>query len=196
MHGFFGSLAHLDKLKVHMDTRAIVEEAGEPVQGVLLTHLHMDHVMGMRDVPAAVPVYVGPGDASERSLMNLFQKGIYDDALAGKAALREMRFAPDPDGVFDGVLDVFGDGTLWAIWVPGHTPGSVAYLARTPNGPVLLTGDACHSAWGWTHGVEPGTFSDDRAKSADSLARLERFVARHPKTDVRLGHQYLPHEGR
>jgi len=90
------------------------------------------------------------------------------------------------------VLDVFGDGTVWALAVPGHTPGSTAYLARTPTGPVLLVGDACHTAWGWENGVEPGKFSADLPKSADSLARLKRLVARHPEIDVRLGHQALP----
>jgi N-acyl homoserine lactone hydrolase len=193
IHGLFGSVAHLDKLRVRMDTRTLLARAGEPVQGVLLTHLHLDHVMGLRDIPASAPVYVGAGDARERSLMNALQGGMYDDALAGKGPVRELRFAPDPDGAFAGVLDVFGDGSLWAIWVPGHTPGSVAYLARTPRGPVLLTGDACHTAWGWEHGVEPGSFSDDRRQSADSLARLERLVARHPGIDVRLGHQPLAH---
>jgi glyoxylase-like metal-dependent hydrolase (beta-lactamase superfamily II) len=191
VHGLFASLAHVEKLKVHTDTAVILANLGQSVQGVLLTHLHMDHVLGMRDVPASAPVYVGAGDAEEHSLMNAFQKGVYDDALEGKGPLREIRFAPDPDGEFEGVLDLFGDGTLWAIAVPGHTPGSIAYLARTPNGPVLLTGDASHTAWGWEHGVEPGTFSDDAAKSAQSLARLERFVARHPAIDVRLGHQAL-----
>jgi glyoxylase-like metal-dependent hydrolase (beta-lactamase superfamily II) len=93
------------------------------------------------------------------------------------------------------VLDVFGDGSFWAISAPGHTPGSIAFLARTPHGPVLLTGDVCHTAWGWQHGVEPGTFSDDLAGSADSLARLERFVRRHPSIEVRLGHQQLPRSG-
>jgi len=33
----------------------------------------------------------------------------------------------DPSGLFAGVLDVFGDGSFWALWVPGHTPGSTAY---------------------------------------------------------------------
>ncbi len=190
--GLLGRLVHLDELRVRVDTAAIAARQAQPVQGVFLTHLHLDHVLGMRDLPASTPVYVGAGDADVSSFMNLFQKGIYDAALEGEGALREIRFSPDPDGAFDGVLDVFGDGSLWAIWVPGHTPGSIAYLARTPNGPVLMTGDACHTAWGWEHGVAPGTFSDDRAKGADSLARLERLVARHPKIDVRLGHQELP----
>jgi N-acyl homoserine lactone hydrolase len=193
VHGFFGSLAHVDKLKVHEDTQAIIAGAGEPVQGVLLTHLHLDHIMGMRDVPALVPVYIGAGDAEDRSFMNLFQKSVYNASLEGKGPLREIRFSPDPDGAFEGILDVFGDGSFWAISVPGHTPGSIAYLARTPGGPVLLTGDTCHTSWGWKHNVEPGTFSEDQAKNADSLARLERLVARHPNIDVRLGHQRLEH---
>jgi glyoxylase-like metal-dependent hydrolase (beta-lactamase superfamily II) len=192
IHGILGSMAHLDALTVRQDMTAVLAARPGPVQGVFLTHLHLDHVLGLRDVPANVPVYVGAGDPEESSFMNLFEKPVYDAALAGKGPLHEIRFAPDPDGVFEGVSDVFGDGSLWAIWVPGHTPGSIAFLARTPKGPVLLTGDACHSAWGWEHGVGSGTFSVDVARSADSLARLERFAARHPGIDVRLGHQELP----
>jgi hypothetical protein len=56
---------------------------------------------------------------------------------------------------------------------------------------VLLTGDACHTAWGWEHGVEPGTFSDDQQESAVSLDRLRQLAAKHPTMQVRLGHQAL-----
>ncbi|MDF2696775.1 MAG: Beta-lactamase-like protein, partial [Labilithrix sp.] len=73
--------------------------------------------------------------------------------------------------------------------VPGHTPGSTAYLARTSSGPILFTGDACHTTWGWDHGVEPGSFSSDKARSAASLERLRRFVKKHPSIEVRVGHQ-------
>jgi N-acyl homoserine lactone hydrolase len=87
------------------------------------------------------------------------------------------------------VVDVFGDQTVWALLVPGHTDGSTAYLVRTPHGPVLLTGDACHTTWGWDHGVEPGSFSSDQKRSRVSLDRLRALVARHPSIEVRVGHQ-------
>ena len=190
VHGLVGSLAHVDKLKVHEDTAALLAREHLALSGVFLTHLHLDHILGLRDVPASTPVYVGAGDASETSFMNLFVRGIYNDALEGKDVLQEVQFTPDADRSFDGVKDVFGDGSLWALWVPGHTAGSIAFVARTPNGPVLLTGDACHTAWGWDHGVEPGTFSENQPQSAVSLAHLKSLVARHPKIDVRLGHQY------
>lgn len=123
--------------------------------------------------------------------MNVLVGPSIDAELTGKAPLRELRASTDPSGAFAGVLDVFGDRTVFALSVPGHTEGSTAYLVRTPKGPVLLVGDACHTRWGWQNGVEPGSFSEDRGASADSLARLERFVAKHPNVEVRLGHQLM-----
>jgi N-acyl homoserine lactone hydrolase len=191
IHGMTSKMAHLEKMTTHTLTGDWIARQSQPIRGVFLTHLHLDHVLGLRDVPSSAAVYVGPGDANEHKFENLFVAGIYDDALDGKGALRQWEFRPDPSGLFAGVLDVFGDGTFWALSVPGHTPGSTAYVARTPSGPVLLTGDACHTVWGWEHGVEPGSFSTDKKKSVDSLAALEQLAARHPAIDVRLGHQDL-----
>jgi len=78
---------------------------------------------------------------------------------------------------------------VWAIWVPGHTPGSTAYLVRTARGPVLLTGDASHTRWGWENDVEPGTYSYDREQAAVSFQKLRAFAAAHPNIEVRVGHQ-------
>jgi glyoxylase-like metal-dependent hydrolase (beta-lactamase superfamily II) len=86
-------------------------------------------------------------------------------------------------------LDVFGDGSVWALWVPGHTPGSVAYVVRTTHGPVLLTGDASHTRWGWEHNVEPGSFSGNMPKSVESFTRLKALAEKVPGIDVHLGHQ-------
>ncbi|MFO0723161.1 MAG: MBL fold metallo-hydrolase [Myxococcota bacterium] len=166
----------------------IAQHPGQ-TKGVLLTHLHLDHVMGLRDVPREVPVYAGPGETEATNFMNVFVQSVIDESLEGRSALSTWQFGPDPDGRFDGVLDVFGDGSLWAIWVPGHTPGSTAYLARTPNGPVLFTGDACHTTWGWDHHVEPGSFSGDLKASKRSLEKLLSLGAEHPRLEVRLGHQ-------
>ena len=195
MHGLVARFMHVERMKIRDDTAGWLARAGEKPAGVFLTHLHLDHVSGMRDVPAGVPVWVGAGETREVAFQHLFVAGVVDDALEGKGALREWRFERDPDGVFAGVLDVFGDGTVWAIATPGHTPGSTAFLVRTPKGPVLLTGDTCHTAWGWEHGVEPGWFTSDRPMNQRSLTALRRLVARHPDIDVRLGHQALPAKG-
>lgn len=164
----------------------------EALRGVFLTHAHLDHVGGMPDLPKDVPFYTGPNELGDRAFLNMFVQGSTDRALAGLGTGGEWRFRPDADGYFDGVVDVFGDRSLFAIWVPGHSVGSTAYLVRTPRGPVLLVGDACHTRFGWEQGVEPGSFSSDRQRSVGSLARLRKLVAVHPNIDVRLGHQALP----
>jgi len=189
VRGLFAKLAKVDTVQVNVDLRTWLSKQPEPLSGVFLTHLHLDHILGMRDVPHGTPVFSGPGETRAHAALNLFTRPITDRAFEGQSTIAEWQFRPDPQRRFRGVLDVFGDGSLWALHVPGHTVGSTAYLARTPKGPVLFVGDACHTSWGWDHRVEPGTFSSDVPESAESLAELEALVKRHPSIDVRLGHQ-------
>jgi glyoxylase-like metal-dependent hydrolase (beta-lactamase superfamily II) len=187
--GFASKAMHAEEIHVKTDLAGWVARQPAPPAGVLLTHLHLDHVLGLPDLPATTQLYAGPGETAGRATLNLVTAPIVDRDLAGKGPLQEWAFRPDSDGRFAGVLDVFGDATLFAVWVPGHTPGSTAYVARTPSGPVLFTGDACHTRWGWEHKVAPGSYSADRKAGAVSLQRLEELVQRHPKISVRLGHQ-------
>ncbi|MCK6547355.1 MBL fold metallo-hydrolase [Myxococcota bacterium] len=189
--GLVASVMRVDEMKIHVPLGDWLDAHG-PIAGVLLTHLHLDHVAGMPDVPKGTPIYAGPGEASASAFLNMFVQGPTDAAFEGHAPIAEWRFDADADGRFAGVIDVFGDGSLWAILSPGHTAGSTAYVARTTGGPVLLAGDTCHTAWGWTNGVEPGAFSADVERSRTSLGALLTLAAEHPAIDVRLGHQHLP----
>jgi glyoxylase-like metal-dependent hydrolase (beta-lactamase superfamily II) len=191
VRGFMAKAAKVDTIEVKLDLKTWLAQQPEPLAGVFLTHLHLDHILGMPDVPRGTPVFTGPGEARSSGVLNLFTRPITDRAFEGHATFAEWQFQPDPEQRFAGVLDVFGDASLWALHVPGHTPGSTAFLARTPQGPVLIAGDACHTSWGWQHGVEPGTFSKDAEESAESFKTLQELVKRHPNIDVRLGHQ--PH---
>ncbi|HIM00072.1 MAG TPA: MBL fold metallo-hydrolase [Myxococcales bacterium] len=180
-----------DQVDVQITTAEWLAAQPEPLAGVFITHLHMDHVMGLPDVPTGTPVYAGPGETEASQVLNAFTRGTIDRMLSTTSALNEWPFAEDPASRFAGVLDIFGDGSVWAIHVPGHTPGSTAFVVRTPQGPHLLVGDATHTRWGWENGVEPGSFSHNPPQSAVSLKTLLDLSAQVPEMKVHPGHQSL-----
>ncbi len=165
----------------------IIARQPAPLAGVLITHMHPDHVMGLPDVPPGVPIHVGAGEQSTKALENVALRGTYGRLLEGHAPLTVFNHAPAPAPI-EAATDLIGDGSLWALHTPGHTPGSTAYLALTTDGPTLFTGDTCHTWWGWEHDVEPGTFTLDHAQNAVSLAAL-RTLARTYDLRVFVGHE-------
>lgn len=181
---------HIEKIQVRKSTAEILQGIDGKLSGVFFTHLHLDHISGMPDIANDVPLYVGATESTETSFKNMFVRGASDQLLKDKQPLQEWYFNPDPQNKFDGIIDVFADGSVFAISVPGHTPGSTAFLIRTTHGPVLLTGDTCHTRWGWEHAVEPGDFTANHVRNLENLKRLKQLVANHPQIEVRLGHQH------
>lgn len=181
---------HLEKMTLHRSTANIIQSQPQALSGVWLTHLHIDHIIGMPDIAANVPVYAGPHETEESYWLNVFVRSTTDRLLENKSPLQVWQFKPDTANRFEGVIDIFGDGSAFAIHVPGHTAGSVAYVLRTKHGAVLLTGDTSHTRWGWDNGVEPGDFTRHHPNNLASLDKLKALVARHPAMQVRLGHQF------
>lgn len=172
----------LEKLQVLTTTKQLLAELGAPA-GVLLTHIHFDHIMGLTDLAASVPVYIGPGDTRFKTITHMASRGTTNRLFKATAELNEWQFDET------GIIDVLGDGSLWAIHAPGHTPGATAYLANTDKGPQLMLGDATHTRWGWDNGVEAGTYSQDIELSARSLAKFKKLVDLAPNIQVHPGHQ-------
>lgn len=177
------SAMNIASLEVVKTSEQLDQQLGG-VDGIFLTHIHLDHIMGLQDFETP-KVYSGPGETSLTTAMNLFTQGSTDRLLATVEKLREWQFDDH------GVIDVFGDGSFWAIHTPGHTPGATAYIAITVNGPELMIGDATHTRWGWENGVEPGTYSADVARSALSLDKLKTLAQKNSGITVHPGHQSL-----
>ena len=177
------SVMSTDKLEVVKTTKDLLLENNKPVQGVFLTHIHMDHILGLNDLSSNIPVYIGPGDAASKSLEHLATRGTTDRLLKNVSSLQEWQFGDA------GLIDVFADGSLWAIHAPGHSPGHTVYLVRSTNGPQLVVGDASHTRWGWDNLVEPGTYSKDALKGIDSLQRLKTLALENTNITVHPGHQ-------
>lgn len=170
-------------------TESILKKQNGKLKGVFLSHIHLDHVTGIPAIPKETPIYIGKNEANARLALNIIAQKTNDRMFAGRPPLEELPFRRETDGTLSGVVDVFGDQMFFAIPTPGHTVGHISFLARTPQGAVLFTGDVSHTRWGWDHDVEPGSYLADRSASIQSLKLLKDLSKRHPNMEVKLGHQ-------
>lgn len=164
---------------------------GQTPNAVFITHLHWDHVPGVRDLPRETPLYVGPQDGAQRNVLIGFIAPVTRRALQNRPPLNAWRFASPVDDTL-AILDIFGDGAMFALHVPGHTPGSTAYIINAADGVHLVTGDAIHSSAGWQGEIlEPMSFEEDMPQARQSFERLQVLAARIPNLIVHPGHQAI-----
>jgi len=175
----------MQTLDVEVPLADIIEQVGPP-SAVFITHMHVDHVIGLPDVPEGTPLYVGPGEWDRRGQALGLQGRSYKATWKGHR-FEELDF-PEAMYGFDGVFDVWGDGSLYVLYTPGHTPGSISLVARTTEGGMLFAGDTSHTLWGWEHGVEPGGFTVDLETNARNLAALRALAQAH-NLQVWVGHE-------
>jgi N-acyl homoserine lactone hydrolase len=93
----------------------------------------------------------------------------------------------------EGDVDVFGDGSVMTLHLPGHTPDHMGLLVKLASGPVLLTGDLYHSREAREkRGVPP--FNTSRAQTLQSMDVFEKLakatgakvVIQHEPRDIGL----------
>ena len=124
--------------------------APEDVRTIIVTHWHADHVAHLRDFPAARLIACGEGwrQVAAMSGRQAVQHGIFrellpDDVGERLVPLQDFAQADSGTGLGRG-YDLMGDGRLLAISLPGHAPGHLGLLRRTPQGPLLYATDV---AW-------------------------------------------------
>jgi glyoxylase-like metal-dependent hydrolase (beta-lactamase superfamily II) len=126
-----------------------------------ISHMHGDHVGQAREFPGAKLV-VGKGDFE-------LTRGNNDPFAPWRAQGAKVQTMHGSD------IDIFGDGKVIALNLPGHTPDHMALLVKLKSGNVLLTGDMYHSTEAReVRGVPP--FNTNRAETLASMDRFERLA--------------------
>ena len=145
----------------------------DDIDVVGISHMHGDHV----------------GQAAEFTKARL---------VIGKRDFEQTAGKDDPFGLWRGQgkpvellsadKDIFGDGSVVALHLPGHTPDHLALLVNLGSGPVLLTGDLYHTTISREKRSLPG-FNTSRE---ETLASMDKFEALAKKTGAKVIIQHEP----
>lgn len=149
----------------------------EQVTFVGISHYHDDHVGQAASFPAAT-LLIGAEDW-EAIRVRPETAARFRPWIEGGGEVRTV--AADHD--------VFGDGSVVMLDMPGHTPGHHALLVRLRGrAPVLLTGDLFH----FTEQVRNAGVPSFNSNRADTLASFARFLAIADSLDAEMIIQHEP----
>ena len=140
----------------------------EDIDMVGISHYHDDHIGQAAQFPNATLLI----NSNEYEAIDSGAAGSARDSLApwfgdDKSETRQ----------FGGDHDVFGDGSVKILSMPGHTPGHSTLLVNLPEaGPLMLTGDLYHFEEQVENKGVP-TFNTNRAETLASFHRFNQMAA-------------------
>lgn len=181
--GVYGELAEHIGLDFDAD-RAVdrqIEQLGfkaGDVTHVIVSHAHFDHTGGLPLFPQA-KFYIGAAD-----LPYSFWPLPAGSPFFHRPDIEATR-AFDWNPV-QGDHDLFGDGSIVMLAMPGHTPGNSSLLVRVADREILLTGDTVHLRSALTDDLPMG--SDYSTLDSISSIRRLRQIADSRNAEVWIAH--------
>jgi glyoxylase-like metal-dependent hydrolase (beta-lactamase superfamily II) len=163
---------HLDKLKIKLN-------------GIFLSHLHSDHIAGVRELPKNIPYIIAKGELED------YEPGKFGDFLSDVETFYEINFSEmkikPPLGP---CADLLGDGSVWAVSTPGHSKAHTSFLINSLKGPIFLTMDAAFIMDNLKLKIAPSDYTWNVDMAQKSLEQIISFLEEYPEVRVRLGHEF------
>jgi glyoxylase-like metal-dependent hydrolase (beta-lactamase superfamily II) len=168
-----GPKGGVDQGPIHMEVkRTIAEElraAGltpADISYVAFSHFHFDHTGNANLFKDATWII----NSTELAFANSTPTPVSVDpeTISGYKSVKTK--------MIDGDLDVFEDGSVRILRMPGHTPGHQMLLLKLKkSGAVLLSGDLYHTRENRKSRLVP-VFNVERADTLASMDRAERLI--------------------
>lgn len=163
----------------------------DTIRHVIVSHFHPDHIGGIWDFPNAhfVCDRAAWEEAGSKNGMEALRKGLLPGLIPAdftdRASLCDSYKRPGLPGIGP-VHDLFEDGTLLLVPLPGHARGQIGlFVPETPRGSVFLVADAAYLTRSLCENIPPAPitnrFADDGRAVAGTVARLHDFQRDHPE---------------
>jgi N-acyl homoserine lactone hydrolase len=160
------------------------------VRTVVMTHLHVDHASGISEFPQATFVVSraeweaatsqGPTHGYvTRQFDHAFDYRLLDFGGSG----------PESFAGFARSFDLFGDGSVRAVYTPGHSLGHMSVVLRTARGEVLVAGDAMYLRRTLEDTHLPHRIEDEHLFRR-SLREIRQYATETPGALIIPGHDW------
>jgi len=163
------------------------------VSHVVLSHFHSDHIAGAADFTKAQYIYSQHELNYFKSmspllqLKNAFIAGLLPTDIENRAMAADEFPIPIPElGEGWKGKDLFGDESIFAVPLPGHTLGQIGLYIRDVNGKdYLLVADAAWLTESFQKNILPMRFIQEvffqREAYRQTLARIHELYCKQPK---------------
>lgn len=147
------------------------------VSKVVMTHLHGDHMDGLKDFPTT-PIWIGQREyAPFQSNGGFLSKiGIHLPAWLNPTLIT---FRPEKLGSFEYSFPLTKDGTIWAVPTPGHTAGHLSVIVMADDVHYFIAGDASYYERAvLSQTLQGPTMEIDLHRQ--TLQRVQAYTQQHP----------------
>jgi glyoxylase-like metal-dependent hydrolase (beta-lactamase superfamily II) len=164
------------------------------VHHILMTHMHFDHTGGMKTLAHAT-FHINRDEwvfATSLTPLQARRHGyVLDDYRALSQHIEKLDLS---DATIEDGFDVFGDQSIKAIPLPGHSVGHTGYLIRLAEKTLLFAGDAAFTVSQITQdkelGIFPQTFAKETSVARETLRELRSWHHRHPEVELLTAHDF------
>ena len=165
------------------------------VDHILMTHLHLDHTGGMKELVHAT-FHVSAREWHHALSLTPVEAARQGYVLGDFRALQgrvESIVVPEELDAQDPGVDLFGDGSARAFSLPGHSVGHTGYLLQMRGGRrIFYLGDAVFSVRQITErrrfGLFPRAVGANMNQTLRTLGALQAWHERHPEVTLACAH--------
>lgn len=176
--------------------------APEEVNYIIISHFHADHVGGLQDFPNAQYICFKSAYEAVKNLRNIaatkagFLPGLLPTDFDKRAIFTEEKttvtLSPEYD-TFDTGFDLFGDGSLVAVELPGHVTGQLGLFFSDINEQCyFLIADACWLSRAYQQFVQPHPIASlifsSKSDYLDTLQRIHQLHKFNPHLKIIPAH--------
>jgi glyoxylase-like metal-dependent hydrolase (beta-lactamase superfamily II) len=157
-----------------------------PVRRIILSHMHWDHASGIKDFPEA-EVWATQAEYDWATGGSAPEGRYIQSQFSGKEInWHFIKFDAVPYENFASSLDVYKDGTVVLVPLPGHTPGAIGMFVNLRSGTrIFASGDTTWTVDGFKLPAHKMWMSSmlvdfDKRETELTIRKVNRLMHEYP----------------